>query len=417
MRSYSCIIFLYLGFTGFAQNVKVVNIQANNLVYNYYDQKLYCTIPGSVGMIGNSIAVIDPITGLIDTTVYLGSEPMKMAVSDNGKTVAVGLDGSAEVALFDVPTKAVRNQFSMGSDGTTGLFFVNDIEFLPDNDSAVLVSRRNYGFSPMYEGIAVYDNGIMRPSVVNGSSGSNTIEFVNDSIFFGYNQETTEFGIRKHVVDVNGVADLAVTTGLVSGFYKEMIFGQGKLIFSNGKIINVSSGSPVLAATIPGMDGPVAIDTASNMIYYAFQNFSSYSVYLRGYNSNTYVSADTIVIHDSISNGSVLMLVSWGENRLAYITDSSQIIIIEPGSIGINENASVAEFKVYPNPVKTNLLLESSLENPVDLDVYSVEGSLVFSNTYTRLPTSINVEHFPPGVYFLSIRTGASVCMKKFIKI
>ena len=35
---------------------------------------------------------------------------------------------------------------------------------MPGQSSTIAVSRRNVGFSPKHEGVAIYDDGVMRPT-------------------------------------------------------------------------------------------------------------------------------------------------------------------------------------------------------------------------------------------------------------
>jgi hypothetical protein len=37
-----------------------------------------------------------------------------------------------------------------------------DLEALPGNANSIAVSRRNVGFSPSHEGVAIYDDGVPR---------------------------------------------------------------------------------------------------------------------------------------------------------------------------------------------------------------------------------------------------------------
>ena len=56
----------------------------------------------------------------------------------------------------------------------------------------------------------------MRPSKTQEHTGSNRIEPSADpTIFYGYNNETSEFGFRRLKLDANGMTELVVDTTLL----------------------------------------------------------------------------------------------------------------------------------------------------------------------------------------------------------
>lgn len=101
----------------------------------------------------------------------MGSEPNKLAISDDGKYLYTGLDGSAAVRRVNIPAKAAEIQFSLGS-GLCGQFLAEDIVVLKNNPNSVAISKRNTGCSPRHEGVAIYDDGVQRPTMTPGHTGS-----------------------------------------------------------------------------------------------------------------------------------------------------------------------------------------------------------------------------------------------------
>src|SRR2546429_2887508 len=57
----------------------------NDLVSDPVTQLIYASVPSSVGAGGNSITPINPASSAAGTPVFVGSEPNKMALSDDGK--------------------------------------------------------------------------------------------------------------------------------------------------------------------------------------------------------------------------------------------------------------------------------------------------------------------------------------------
>src|SRR4029079_17511347 len=68
-----------------ADSIRQVSLPANDLAYDPTTGKIYASVPGSAGSIGNSITAIDPETGQVGASVFVGSEPGKLAISDQGQ--------------------------------------------------------------------------------------------------------------------------------------------------------------------------------------------------------------------------------------------------------------------------------------------------------------------------------------------
>ncbi|HRF38878.1 MAG TPA: hypothetical protein PK198_08815, partial [Saprospiraceae bacterium] len=139
----------------FGQNdMKRVPIDNNAMIYVPQQDRLFVTTPSGQAT-GNSLCVIDPYFGTIDTCYFIGSEPGVMAVSEDGTYMYIGLSGAPRIVRFNLLTKAVDAQINLGSSGVTGSFYAEDIEVLPGSSTSFVVSRRNQGFSPRHEGLAV----------------------------------------------------------------------------------------------------------------------------------------------------------------------------------------------------------------------------------------------------------------------
>src|SRR5262250_888774 len=77
--------------------VRRIPLTTNDLVYSASTGKLYASIPSAAGSSGNSIAAIDPMTGIISSSTFIGSEPNRLTLSDDGHSLYVSLNGAAAV--------------------------------------------------------------------------------------------------------------------------------------------------------------------------------------------------------------------------------------------------------------------------------------------------------------------------------
>ncbi|HKE03001.1 MAG TPA: hypothetical protein VKE91_03025, partial [Blastocatellia bacterium] len=124
-----------------APSIRTINISVNEMVYDPISKKIYASAPSSAGASGNSITVIDPVTANVGPSVFVGSEPNKLAVSDDGKYLYVGLDGAAAVRRFNIQTLSPEIQFTLGNDSFGGPLLAAGIAVMPGCPETVLVAR------------------------------------------------------------------------------------------------------------------------------------------------------------------------------------------------------------------------------------------------------------------------------------
>ena len=247
-----------------AEAITVPNVQidltVNDLVADPAGGVIYASVPSRAGVRGNSVTVIDAETGELGASVFVGSEPNRLAMSDDGAFLYVALDGAGAVRQLALPNLTLVRQFTVGN-SQLGVMTVDDMAVMPGNPQVVAIARQTLGFSPCHQGVAIYDRGAMRPTTTPTHTGSNEIEFsaTDPTRLYGYNNETTDFGFRRMSVTSTGVSVVDVTPGLLSGFAIEMIPAGDRIYSSNGRVVEAESRT--LAGTLPVGSGRVlAVD-------------------------------------------------------------------------------------------------------------------------------------------------------------
>jgi hypothetical protein len=298
-----------------------IDLPTNDLIYDPVSGKIYASVPSTAGSYGNRIVPITVPTATLGTPIYVGSEPNRLAVSDNGQYLYVGLDGAAAVQRVNLFTQIADLQFSLGS-GFCGSFLAEDMVVLKGNPSAVAISRRNTGCSPRHEGVAIYDDGVPRSVSTPGHTGSNVIEPSDSpSILYGYNNETTEFGFRVMSVNNSGVQVTSVREGLLSGFGVDIRFDNGLVYATSGRVINPST--LTLVGTYAA-SGPVCPDSSTGRVYF----LSGYgSIQLKIFDQSTFVSLGEVTI--PTTSGSPGSFIKAGEDVLAFRTTAGQVFLLQ----------------------------------------------------------------------------------------
>src|SRR5205807_1842585 len=103
--------------TPFPGDLRRISLLTRDLVYDRRRGKIYASVPSQGGAVpprsgapGNTVTVIDPITATIGPSIFVGSEPGKLALSDDGRYLYVALDGAAAVRRIDLDTQTAGLQ-------------------------------------------------------------------------------------------------------------------------------------------------------------------------------------------------------------------------------------------------------------------------------------------------------------------
>jgi hypothetical protein len=88
----------------------------------------------------------------------------------------------------------------------------------------------------------------------------------------------------------------------------------------------------------------------------------------------------------------------------------------------IEELSSPASYRVFPNPSdgSYNLVLNESVDSPVNIRVVDLSGRTIYSDTFNSLranqATSVDIQSFENGIYFMIIESGDQQFKEKLIK-
>ena len=311
---------------GPAPYVRQISLATKDLVYDPVTRMIYASVPSSAGSVGNSITPINPFSGTVGSSVFVGSEPGKLALSDNGQNLYVSLDGAAAVRRFDVASQTPGLQFTLGNGAGTGPLYVEDMAVLPGSPNSIAVSRRNQGFSPRHEGVAIYDNGVQRSTTTASHTGSNCIEFsANASTIYGYNNETTEFGLRKMTVNSSGVSVNSTTPNLITGFGVDFKFDNGLIYATTGRVVDPQTGTITGTFTLDSQFGnQVLPDSRTGRVY--FLSGSGATTTITAFDQRTFLRLGSMTIQGV--SGTPTSLIRWGANGLAFRTTGDQVILI-----------------------------------------------------------------------------------------
>jgi uncharacterized repeat protein (TIGR01451 family) len=306
-------------------SIQELKLAVRDMVYDPVQRRIYASGLGPVGGAGSSIFPLDPETGVIEPPILVGDNPGRLAVSEDGRYLHVGLNGSSAIGRVDLHTRAADLRFSIGEQVD-----VQDLVALPGSPAAVAVSRRALGGSPLFGGVAVYDSGVSRSNVIASHTGPNALEPGADgSVLYGFNLEDSQGGFYRMSVDAGGVSLVDMTAGLIPAFTGDILYGGGRVHTTDGLVINPETLAAVGAyANVPHAS-PVAVDPPLQRAFYLVPTNADWA--LRAYRSDTFALQGTVVVTNV--SGTPDRLRRCGADRLAFLTSGGQVFLLRTSLI------------------------------------------------------------------------------------
>ena len=343
-----------------------VNVQANSLAWDPVNQQIYLSLPSVDGANGNTVQILNPMTGDLGATVFAGSEPNLLAVSSSSQYLYVGLNGASTVQRFVLPTLTPDISIALGNDSFYGPYFASDLQAAPGSDGTVAVVRSTPGVSPSEEGgVVIYDNGVARPQVLcgfiqSGCTGSggelfNSIQWNgNATEMYAANNEDTGFDFYTIPVTAAGFGTVTDYGGLVAGFGESIHFDPvTQYVYGdNGTVINPTTGTQVGTFAASGLMVPDGtLNTAFFLGQFSTDGSNTYSI--ESFDLQKFTPIATVAIPNVV--GTPTHFIRWGTAGLAFNTsigpagssgESGQVYLVS-GSF-VNPASAVTNLQSKP---------------------------------------------------------------------
>lgn len=291
-----------------------LDVRVRDVIWDAARGVLYASVDATSPTYAGRLVTIDPYAGAVVSNRSVGTVPSSLAMTDDGSALYVGIDGRGAVQKFSLPGFTPGWSYTFGT-GVGGQMVAEDIEVMPGTTNTIVVSRRRPGISPSHGGNVVIDSGVARPTTTPSHTGSNSIVFGADaSTLYGSDTEISGREFQRHAIDANGITETDITNGLGGG---TLLFHDGLVYESDGRIIDPTGATPTLADTLEGGSG-FAIDAATDRVIYAERiPNGTPPARIRAFDLTSRQPAGEWGLPDH--NGFVGPMVSMGDDLLAYI--------------------------------------------------------------------------------------------------
>ena len=331
------------------------------MVYDPADKRIYASVPGRAGSRGNSITSIDTTTVTVGTSVLVGSEPNRLAISDDSRYLYTTFRSDEAVRRFDLAAHQPEQSYWLGNSilsgattpTTNGPFTASDIKTLPgSHDSVALLA----------DGVDIYDKAVRRPVTTSYATGLNRLT----SIVFG-NSGATLYGLGesgdfvKMAVSAGGVTVVNSTPyyQMLYTNYLTMKFDHGLVFTSRGQVVDPDT--PKILGTFAGLPEAairtvVEPDSTSNRVFFltgalASNGVTPYTLTLKAYDRSTFALVGSVDIPGVV--GDPFNLIRWGSNGLAFRTDSDQVFLLRTSLVPSSDSVTMAQPGPTPTPTPT----------------------------------------------------------------
>jgi trimeric autotransporter adhesin len=353
---------------------RTVALDTNDIAFDPFTRKLYASVPSTAPQVkGNSIVSIDPVTGKLGTPVFVGSEPTRMSISDDGQYLYVVLSGSNSVRRMSLTTLTAGTQFTTVSP-LFGAFSASDVAVMPGNRNVVAT----LGYS---DGIQVWDvtntGATARPltrALVNDVYEGSVLAWGNATSLYSNDEGLSPSTLHRFTVGPTSFAETDAT-------YLDAV--GGKITYSGGRIFSDGGGvvdpspappdTPHLVGRLTG-GGSSAVDTSTNGAFFLDQN--SYNVSSRvisAFDPTHFVMVGSVQL-DNLT-GDAFDLIRWGRDGLGFRTtkdfwgNGSGRVVLLRGSFVLPPSSA-------PNPVPSiSALFPASVVSPGSNTWITISGS------------------------------------------
>ena len=302
-----------------AVEVRRVTLPTRDMVTDPVRQRIYASVPGTSIAFGNRIVRLDPTTGTVEASVYVGSEPNAIAIDTSGTFLYVGLDGTGRIARVNLATFTADLEFPI--DSVAGAFLAESIAVMPGSPETIAVERRPYQF-PQDGGLAIYDRGVRRPHVTSTSLGFGVRSVVfSDDPSRLYATSDYSAALLTFTVDAMGASFAGIWEGFPPYSGTDIEYGGGVVYTTTG--LALLPESKMLAGTFADVDyALVEPDVATNRVFFLAQD------QLSVFDRTTFVRLSSTMLMglgDLYYNRADL--IRWGADGVAFRTDAELVLV------------------------------------------------------------------------------------------
>ena len=295
--------------------VRSLKLDARDIAYDPVTKRLFASVGPNVPGRANSITAVDPLTGTLGTSAYVGSEPTRVAISPEGGTLYVLLEGAKALCRFDTVLRKPVKQFAAYTS-------IEDMLVPAGHPDWVVTTNYRPGLSPRHGGGTLYVAG--RPIPLYQWGPNVLINTPDGDHLYGIYNELGSSGIGKRAITAKGPGDARGFIDNAEERSGDIKYDAGKLFASSGRVFDFEN--PSVLGTCAGGGALVAPEAKANRVF--FLRLVGREWQFHAFDTRTFTSLGWMEVPGV--QGNPTRLVKWGENAYAIRTTASQLLFIGP---------------------------------------------------------------------------------------
>ena len=218
--------------------------------------------------------------------------------------------------------------------------------------------------------------------------------------------------VRRNQIDSNTIAGIIMEGEVITIDSCQIFSNQTGIIDNGGTNHHVIKNNKIENNSLGLLLGESIYDIYCNSICnnsnYNIKSASPSAIDLK---YNHWCTSDTLLIENLIFDGNDSANIGL-TNILPFFT------MYYCTTVDINENLlHNFSFSIFPNPSFENLNVFIKSDNSIsEIQILNVLGQLQFTSTVANQNTKIDISTLPSGIYFIKVKSGNEIGIKKFIK-
>jgi hypothetical protein len=175
--------------------------------------------------------------------------------------------------------------------------------------------------------VAVLDDGVVRPTIANGTLSISELAAGTSGTLFGFNAISSAFTFASYAISASGVTLLSSQEGLMGAFYDGIHYYQGRVYADTGEVIDVADPTNPVRAGKFDFSGLVTPRSPSRMLM--LTNGPPSFLQLLILDSDTSTPLASLPFDSGIDGGNVSAF-----SDLVYLGDDG-VAFLSPSTVGI----------------------------------------------------------------------------------
>jgi uncharacterized repeat protein (TIGR01451 family) len=295
------------------QGTFILPVPAQQLVCDAMHQKIYATVGSKgTGAMVNSVTVIDPQTGIVGPSLFVGDSPGAMVVSAGSKYLYVSVNEGGNVRRVDLPGMTAGPLYAMPGKPVRALLIY------PPDPEAFIALRSN---SNRYDdALGVYKNGQLSGTEA-GCAGS-VMMGIAPSRLFTYQGQLSSWDFDGFDVTTEGVRRSAHSQSVMSGAGGFSGNLNGLLLSGQG-VIDPETRQVIGKMNFNGKDGPILPDPGSGYVFLFCEGPNGQEMH--SCEMQKYQYTGSLPLPTGVKAG-VASPIRWGTDGFAYIAGDKVMI-------------------------------------------------------------------------------------------